>query len=60
MAKALQLEKNRDDNNIHLMNLKEQFLVKLQERAIPFELNGSMTDVTTIFVNYIFRLLKLK
>ena len=26
MAKALQLaEKNRDDNNIHLMNLKEQF-----------------------------------
>ncbi|MQH99150.1 aminotransferase class V-fold PLP-dependent enzyme, partial [Escherichia coli] len=27
MAKALQLaEKNRDDNNIHLMNLKEQFL----------------------------------
>ncbi|MGK8626040.1 cysteine desulfurase family protein [Staphylococcus aureus] len=55
MAKALQLaEKNRDDNNIHLMNLKEQFLVKLQERAIPFELNGSMTDATGHIVNLYF------
>ncbi len=34
MAKALQLaEKNRDDNNIHLMNLKEQFLVKLPRKS---------------------------
>ena len=55
MAKALQLaEKNRDDNNIHLMNIKEQFLVKLQERAIPFELNGSMTDATGHIVNLYF------
>ncbi|MEI2144629.1 cysteine desulfurase family protein [Staphylococcus aureus] len=55
MAKALQLaEKNRDDNNIHLMNLKEQFLVKLQERSIPFELNGSMTDATGHIVNLYF------
>ena len=55
MAKALQLaEKNRDDNNIHLMNLKELFLVQLQERAIPFELNGSMTDSTGHILNIYF------
>ncbi len=36
------------------MNLKEQFLVKLQERAIPFELNGSMTDATGHIVNLYF------
>ncbi len=36
------------------MNLKEQFSVKLQERAIPFELNGSMTDATGHIVNLYF------
>ena len=38
LTKALELaHKNRDDNNLHLMQLKELFLVSLQERAIPFE-----------------------
>ena len=37
LTKALELaHKNRDDNNLHLMQLKELFLVSLQERAIPF------------------------
>ncbi|MDU5633727.1 MAG: cysteine desulfurase family protein [Staphylococcus epidermidis] len=41
-------------NNVHLMNLKELFLVQLQERAIPFELNGSMTDSTGHILNIYF------
>ena len=45
LTKALELAiTNQDANNVHLMNLKELFLVQLQERAIPFELNGSMTE----------------
>ena len=36
------------------MNLKNQFLVSLQERSIPFELNGSMTDTTGHIVNLYF------
>ena len=36
------------------MNLKELFLVQLQERAIPFELNGSMTDSTGHILNIYF------
>ena len=44
---------HRDANNVHLMNLK-LFLVSLQERAIPFELNGSMTDSTGHILNLYF------
>ena len=43
-----------DENNVHLMNLKNQFLVSLQERSVPFELNGSMTDTTGHIVNLYF------
>ena len=52
LTKALELaHKNRDDNNLHLMQLKELFLVSLQERAIPFEVNGSMIDTTGHILN---------
>ncbi|HCG75784.1 MULTISPECIES: cysteine desulfurase family protein [Staphylococcus] len=55
LTKALELAvRNRDVNNVHLMNLKELFLVSLQERAIPFELNGSMTDSTGHILNLYF------
>ncbi|MFW3611818.1 cysteine desulfurase family protein [Staphylococcus caprae] len=55
LTKALELAvENRDANNVHLMNLKELFLVSLQERAIPFELNGSMTDSTGHILNLYF------
>lgn len=54
-AKAIELaEQHRDENNIHLLNLKELFLVSLQERAIPFELNGSMVDTTGHIINLYF------
>ncbi|MDN6182510.1 MAG: cysteine desulfurase, partial [Staphylococcus equorum] len=52
LAEALTLANNHiNDNNVHLMNLKNQFLVTLQERSVPFELNGSMTDSTGHIVN---------
>ncbi|EKU49960.1 cysteine desulfurase family protein [Staphylococcus massiliensis] len=52
MAEALKLaDDNRDQHNIHLMSLKETFLVQLQERAVPFEVNGSMVDTTGHIVN---------
>lgn len=55
LTKALELaHKNRDDNNLHLMQLKELFLVSLQERAIPFEINGSMIDTTGHILNLYF------
>ncbi|MBX5318413.1 cysteine desulfurase family protein [Staphylococcus caprae] len=55
LTKALELAvENRDANNVHLMNLKELFLVSLQERAISFELNGSMTDSTGHILNLYF------
>ena len=55
LAEALKLANQyRDDNNVYLMNLKNQFLVSLQERSIPFELNGSMTDTTGHIVNLYF------
>ncbi|MCG7340968.1 cysteine desulfurase [Staphylococcus auricularis] len=55
LAEAMNLAvTNMDDNNVHLMNLKNQFLVTLQERAIPFELNGSMTNATGHVVNLYF------
>lgn len=55
LTKALELaHKNRDDNNLHLIQLKELFLVSLQERAIPFEVNGSMIDTTGHILNLYF------
>lgn len=55
LTKALELaHKNRDDNNLHLMQLNELFLVSLQERAIPFEVNGSMIDTTGHILNLYF------
>ncbi|MEX6261671.1 cysteine desulfurase family protein [Staphylococcus haemolyticus] len=55
LTKALELaHKNRDNNNLHLMQLKELFLVSIQERAIPFEVNGSMVDTTGHILNLYF------
>ncbi|WP_412520961.1 cysteine desulfurase family protein [Staphylococcus simulans] len=55
MAEALRLAtEHRNENNIHLMNLKETFLVNLQERSIPFEVNGSMTETTGHILNLYF------
>ncbi|KAA2275373.1 MULTISPECIES: cysteine desulfurase family protein [unclassified Staphylococcus] len=55
LTKALELaHKNRDNNNLHLMQLKELFLVSLQERAIPYEVNGSMVDTTGHILNLYF------
>lgn len=52
LATALTLaEASRDENNVHLAQLKEQLLVGLQERAIPFEYNGSMVDSTNHIIN---------
>ncbi|WP_418128708.1 cysteine desulfurase family protein [Staphylococcus sp. HKU1] len=54
-AEALKLaNEHRDANNVHLMNLKNLFLVSLQERSVPFEYNGSMTDSTGHVVNLYF------
>ena len=55
LAEALKLaDSERDAHNIHIVLLKEQLLVGLQERAIPFELNGSMTETTNHIVNLYF------
>lgn len=55
LAKAIELaSQNLDKNNVHLMQLKELFLVSLQERAIPFEVNGSMTETTGHILNLYF------
>lgn len=55
LTEALKLAKNNlDDNNVHLMSLKNLFLVKLQERSVPFEVNGSMVDTTGHVVNLYF------
>ncbi|UDI78114.1 cysteine desulfurase [Staphylococcus taiwanensis] len=55
LTKALELaDENRDSNNVHLMQLKELFLVSLQERAIPFEVNGSMVETTGHILNLYF------
>lgn len=55
LTKALELaDENRDSNNVHLMQLKELFIVSLQERAIPFEVNGSMVETTGHILNLYF------
>lgn len=47
-------EAHRDDNQIHITRLKELLLVSLQERAIPFEYNGSMIDSSNHIINLFF------
>ncbi|CAM2898637.1 MULTISPECIES: cysteine desulfurase family protein [Staphylococcus] len=55
LAEALKIaESSRDDNNVHLAQLREQLLVALQDRAIPFEYNGSMIDSTNHIINLYF------
>ncbi|MBF7018528.1 cysteine desulfurase [Staphylococcus sp. 18_1_E_LY] len=55
LTEALKLATNNlDDNNVHLMSLKNLFIVKLQERSVPFEVNGSMVDTTGHVVNLYF------
>lgn len=55
LSKALECaEKNRDRHNVHLALLKEQLIVGLQERSVPFELNGSMVDSTNHIINLYF------
>ncbi|MDT3959356.1 cysteine desulfurase family protein [Staphylococcus kloosii] len=55
LTEALKLATdNLDANNVHLMSLKNLLLVKLQERSVPFEVNGSMVDTTGHVVNLYF------
>ncbi|KFE42239.1 cysteine desulfurase family protein [Staphylococcus agnetis] len=55
LTTALKLaEAHRDDNQIHITRLKELLLVSLQERAIPFEYNGSMIDSSNHIINIYF------
>lgn len=55
MSLALNYVTNELNNtNIKLMGFKEQFLIGLQERSIPFVLNGSMTDTTGHIINLYF------
>ncbi len=55
LAEALKIaESSRDDNNVHLAQLREHLLVALQDRAIPFEYNGSMIDSTHHIINLYF------
>ncbi|UXU58279.1 cysteine desulfurase family protein [Staphylococcus agnetis] len=55
LTTALKLaEAHRDNNQIHITRLKELLLVSLQERAIPFEYNGSMIDSSNHIINLYF------
>lgn len=61
MATALKdTYEHMDQNNIHLMKLKEQFLVGLEENAIPFELNGSMVNTTGHITNLYFPFIEVE
>ncbi|MDU0463772.1 cysteine desulfurase family protein [Staphylococcus chromogenes] len=55
LATAMKLaENNRDENQIYITRLKEILFVNLQERAIPFEYNGSMIESSNHIVNLYF------
>lgn len=55
LATAMKLaENNRDENQIYITRLKEILLVNLQERAIPFEYNGSLIESSNHIVNLYF------
>ncbi|MEX6014560.1 cysteine desulfurase family protein [Mammaliicoccus sciuri] len=61
MATALKdAYEHMNESNIHLMNLKEKLIVGLQQRAIPFELNGSMTDTTGHITNLYFPFIEVE
>ena len=55
LATALKLaEEHRNENQIYITRLKECLLVSLQNRAIPFEYNGSMIDSSNHIINLYF------
>lgn len=55
LATAMKLaEDHRNENQIYITRLKELLLVSLQERAIPFEYNGSMIDSSNHIINIYF------
>lgn len=61
MATALiEANENMDHHNVHLMNLKQNLIVGLQQNAIPFELNGSMTDTTGHITNLYFPFIEVE
>ena len=61
MAMALiEANENMDYQNVHLMNLKQNLIVGLQQNAIPFELNGSMTDTTGHITNLYFPFIEVE
>ena len=61
MASALAVaNEHMDENNVHLMNLKEKLIVGLQQHAIPFELNGSMVDTTGHITNLYFPFIEVE
>lgn len=61
MATAIiEANENMDYQNVHLMNLKQNLIVGLQQNAIPFELNGSMTDTTGHITNLYFPFIEVE
>ena len=61
MATAIiEANENMDYQNVHLMNLKQNLIVGLQQNAIPFELNGSMTDTTGHIMNLYFPFIEVE
>lgn len=55
LATAMKLaDAERDENQVQIAQLKELLLVSLQERAIPFEYNGSMIDTSNHIINLYF------
>lgn len=61
MATAIiEANENMDYHNVHLMNLKQNLIVGLQQNAIPFELNGSMTDTTGHITNLYFPFIEVE
>ena len=61
MATAIiEANENMDYQNVHLMNLKQNLIVGLQQNAIPFELHGSMTDTTGHITNLYFPFIEVE
>lgn len=56
----IEANENMDYQNVHLMNLKQNLIVGLQQNAIPFELNGSMTDTTGHITNLYFPFIEVE
>src|SRR5699024_7441376 len=61
MATAIiESNENMKYQNVHLMNLNQNLIVGLQQNAIPFELNGSMTDTTGHITNLYFPFIEVE